>query len=58
MVKLELTPEEMHLLAYVIDNAQFNSTVAQADETFAAVQTLKSIKARLLAQQTQPKEEN
>lgn len=49
MVKLELTPEEVQLLAFVIDNAQFNSTVAQADETFAAVQSLKSIKARLIA---------
>lgn len=49
MVKLELTLEEVQLLAFVIDNAQFNSTVAQADETFAAVQTLKAIKARLIA---------
>jgi len=49
MVKLELTPEQAQLLVTVIDNAQFNSTVAQADETFAAVQTLKAIKARLVA---------
>lgn len=53
MVKLELSKEETQLLAFVIDNAQFNSSVAQADETFAAVQTLKAIKARLIAPPTE-----
>lgn len=49
MVRLELTQDEAQLLASVIDNAQFNSTVAQAEETYVAVQMLKKIKARLLA---------
>lgn len=53
MVKLELTIEEAQLLASVIDGAQFNGNVAQAEEVFVAVQTLKDIKARLLA----PKED-
>jgi hypothetical protein len=56
MVKLELTKEQAELLSYVIDGAQFNSTVAQADETFAAVQMLKDIKARLLIQPEKPEE--
>lgn len=49
MVKLQLTTEESQLLASVIDGAQFNGNVAQADEVFAAIQQLKDIKARLLA---------
>lgn len=49
MVKLELTPDEAQLLADVIDAAQFSSTIAQAEETYVAVQMLKSIKARLLS---------
>lgn len=47
MVKLELTTEQAQLLATVIDGAQFNGNVAQAEEVFTAVQTLKAIKARL-----------
>ena len=54
MVKLELTPEQAQLLATVIDGAQFNGNVSQADEVFAAIQQLRDIKARLLA----PEEEN
>jgi hypothetical protein len=49
MVKVLFSTEEIQLLASVIDNAQFSSTVAQAEETYVAVQMLKSIKARLLA---------
>ena len=49
MVKLILNTEEAQLLASVIDGAQFNGNVAQADEVFAAIQQLKDIKARLLA---------
>jgi len=49
MVKLELTPDEVQLLASVIDNAQFSSTVAHAEETYVGIQMLKKIKARLLA---------
>lgn len=53
MVKLELTTEQAELLASVIDGAQFNGNVAQADEVFAAIQQLRDIKAKLLA----PKED-
>jgi hypothetical protein len=49
MVKLILNTEEAQLLASVIDGAQFNGNVAQADEVFAAIQQLRDIKARLLA---------
>jgi hypothetical protein len=49
MVNLTLSLEEVQLLASVIDGAQFNGNVAQADEVFAAIQQLKDIKARLLA---------
>ena len=49
MVKLELTKEQAELLASVIDGAQFNGNVAQADEVFAAIQQLRDIKAKLLA---------
>ena len=49
MVKLELTPEQAQLLATVIDGAQFNGNVAQAEEVFAAIQQLRDIKAKLLA---------
>ena len=49
MVKLELTQIEAQLLADVINSSQFSSTIAQAEETYVAVQMLKSIKARLLA---------
>lgn len=49
MVTLTLTTEEAQLLASVIDGAQFNGNVAQAEEVFAAVQQLRDIKARLLA---------
>jgi hypothetical protein len=49
MVNLTLTLEEAQLLASVIDGAQFNGNVAQADEVFAAIQQLRDIKARLLA---------
>ena len=49
MVKLILNTEEAQLLASVIDGAQFNGNVAQADEVFAAIQQLKDIKARLIA---------
>jgi hypothetical protein len=49
MVNLTLSLEEAQLLASVIDGAQFNGNVAQADEVFAAIQQLKDIKARLLA---------
>ena len=54
MVKLELTTEQAQLLATVIDGAQFNGNVAQAEEVFAAIQQLRDIKAKLLA----PEEEN
>jgi hypothetical protein len=54
MVNLTFSTEEAQLLASVIDGAQFNGNVAQADEVFAAIQQLKDIKARLLAQ---PEEE-
>ena len=57
MVKLELTPEQAQLLATVIDGAQFNGNVSQADEVFAAIQQLRDIKARLLEPQTQAEEE-
>lgn len=49
MVKLELTSDEVQLLTSVIDNAQFSSTVAHADEAYVGIQMLKNIKARLLA---------
>ena len=49
MVKLELTQDEVQLLTSVIDNAQFSSTVAHADEAYVGIQMLKNIKARLLA---------
>ena len=49
MVKVLLSTEEIQLLASVIDNAQFSSTVAHADEAYVGIQMLKSIKARLLA---------
>jgi len=49
MVKVLLSTEEAQLLASVIDNAQFSSTVAHADETYVGIQMLKSIKARLLS---------
>jgi hypothetical protein len=49
MVKVLFSTEEIQLLASVIDNAQFSSTVAHADETYVGIQMLKSIKARLLA---------
>jgi len=49
MVNLTLTLEEAQLLASVIDGAQFNGNVAQAEEVFAAIQQLRDIKARLLA---------
>jgi len=58
MVKLILNTEEAQLLASVIDGAQFNGNVAQADEVFAAIQQLKDIKARLLEPQTQAEAEN
>ena len=49
MVKVLLSTDEAQLLASVIDNAQFSSTVAHADEAYVGIQMLKSIKARLLA---------
>ena len=49
MVKLELTKEQAQLLVTVIDGAQFNGNVAQAEEVFAAIQQLRDIKAKLLA---------
>lgn len=55
MVKVLLSTEEIQLLASVIDNAQFSSTVAHADEAYVGIQMLKSIKARLFAN---PVEEN
>ena len=57
MVKLELTTEQAQLLATVIDGAQFNGNVGQADEVFTAIQQLRDIKARLLEPQTQAEEE-
>jgi len=49
MVKLELTTEQAALLVNIIDAAQFNGNVAQAEEVFAAIQQLRDIKAKLLA---------
>lgn len=49
MVKLEITTEQAQLLATVIDGAQFNGNVGQADEVFTAIQQLRDIKAKLLA---------
>lgn len=57
MVKLELTKDQAELLASVIDGAQFNGNVAQADEVFAAIQQLKDIKAKLLAPKETKEEE-
>jgi hypothetical protein len=58
MVNLTFTLEEAQLLVSVIDGAQFNGNVAQAEEVFAAIQQLRDIKARLLEPQIQAKEEN
>jgi hypothetical protein len=58
MVNLTFTLEEAQLLVSVIDGAQFNGNVAQAEEVFAAIQQLRDIKARLLEPETQAKEEN
>jgi hypothetical protein len=51
MVKLELTTEQAELLATVIDGAQFNGNVAQAEEVFNAIQELRNIKAMLLVKE-------
>lgn len=49
MVKLELTDIQAQLLIQVIDNAQFNGVIGQAQEVFSDIEKLLNVRNKLIA---------
>lgn len=49
MIKLELTDIQAQLLVQVIDNAQFNGVIGQAQEVFSDIEKLLDVRNKLVA---------
>lgn len=57
MVKLELTDIQAQLLVQVIDNAQFNGVIGQAQEVFSDIEKLLDVRNKLVAPPEEAQEE-